>query len=99
MAPDVPRFYRNQSRRCENHEKFRPALLHVNADSFGKENATIEERQKSSRPQSTAGQHLRQFVQQKGNRLPVLEKKLITVQIANGVNPCHMIVEKEQRAA
>src|SRR5512143_248967 len=47
MMPNVTYPEGNQGRCRKYHEQFRPALLHVNADSFGKKHRRVKKRQKT----------------------------------------------------
>src|SRR5439155_22725725 len=63
MMPDVTHLEGDQGR-CRNyHEQFRPALFHINADSFGKKYRRVKERKKTRGTQRTPGEHGLQFIQ------------------------------------
>ncbi len=47
--PEMPNLNWNQAGRGENHEQLRPALLHVNTDSFREKNRRIKQRQETRR--------------------------------------------------
>src|SRR5204862_6373023 len=73
--PDMPDLERNQSRRREDHQKFGPAFLHINANPFGKEDRAIKEGEGRRRAQHSAGEHVLQFVEQIGDVLAVMEEQ------------------------
>ena len=95
--PQMPNFDWNQRCGRENHEELRPALLHVNADSFGEKNCRIKKRQKTCGPQGAAGEHGLQFVEQIGNRLAMFQQNFVSGPIRQGIDPAGPRVEKKQR--
>src|SRR5205807_5846356 len=75
--PDVSYFQRNQRTGREDHQKLRPAFLHVNADPFGKKDRAIKKREDPSRAQRAAGERILQFVEKKNDVPAVMQEQLI----------------------
>ena len=94
--PGVANFQWNQRARSEDHQKFGPALLHVNADAFGEENCAVKERECAGRAERAAGECGLQFVEQENDVFAVGEQKLIVRPIRNLIEPKRPAVQKQK---
>src|SRR5947207_433969 len=77
MMPSVAYFEGDEGRGRKYHQEFRPPLLHVNADSFGKKNCRVKKRQKTGGMQRTARQNGLQFIEQVGDSPAVLQEDFV----------------------
>src|SRR6266550_8529565 len=99
MMQNVPHFERNQGRGRKYHQQFRPSLFHINANSFGKKNRRIKQRQKTGGTQCSTCEHDLQFVEQKGHWLAVLQQDLVRGPIRKQIHPAGTRVQEKQRNA
>src|SRR6266487_5793557 len=97
MMPNVTYLEGNQGRCRKYHEQFRPALLHVNADSFGKKYRRVKKRQKTRGTQRPAGEHGLQFIQQIIHCLAVFQQDFVSGPVRQGIHPAGPRVEEKQR--
>ena len=94
--PEMPELNWNQTRGRENHEQLRPALLHVNADSFGEKNCRIKQRQETRRPHCTVCEDGLEFVKQPDDGAAVLEQDFIRGPVRQRIHPASPRVQKKQ---
>src|SRR5439155_18839604 len=81
--PNVAHLDRNECASCEYHQQLSPALLQINADTFGKENCRVKQRQKTCRAQRAACQHRLEFVEQEMDGFAVLQKEFVSGPVRN----------------
>src|SRR5579864_6812669 len=97
--PNMPDLQRNQRSGRENHQELPPKFLHVNADTFGKEDAAIKQRECARRAQCAARQHVLQFVQKKNDVPAVMQKQLVVCPVGDLIEPDRAAVQKQKRKA
>ena len=95
--PKMMNLERNQRRGREDHEKFRPALLQINARPFGEQNRRIKERDQAGDPQLPARDHVLQPIEQIERRPAVHERQFIARPVADFLQPLRAAVQKKQR--
>src|SRR5204863_8945362 len=96
MMPNVTYLKWNQGRRCKYHKQFRPALLQVNADSFGKKYRRVKKRQKTRGTQRPTGEHGLQFIQQIIHCLTVFQQDFVSGPGRQGIHPATPRVQEKQ---
>ena len=96
-VPEMPNLYWDKRRRRKDHKELCPALLHVNADSFGKKNSRVKKRQKTCGPQRAPCEHGLQFVEEVGHSLAVFQQDFVRNPIRRRIHPAGPCVEKKQR--
>src|SRR6266508_2094733 len=97
MMPKVTYLEWNQGSCRKYHEQFRPALLHVNADSFGKKYRRVKKRQKTRGTQRIACENGLQFVEQIRHSLAVLQQDFISGPVRQSIHPPGTRVQEKQR--
>src|SRR6266404_840012 len=97
MMPSVAYFEGDEGRGRKYHQEFRPALLHVNANSFGKKNCRVKKRQKPRRTQRASGKHRLQFVEQIIHSPAVFQQDFVSGPVRQSIHPAGTHVQEKQR--
>ena len=97
MEDGVADFERDERRRRHHHQELGPALLQINADTFGAEHERGEERDQSRHLKQPARDHILQSVQEIKHRLAVRHHQFAIHPIGNGIQPARPAVQKEKR--